>query len=42
VAGLPEATGRAPLAQGFAWGFGVTLLLLAILLSPGGEAPPFI
>jgi hypothetical protein len=42
LAGLPEAPGRAPLAHGFAWGFGVTLLLLAILLSPGGEAPPFI
>jgi D-alanyl-lipoteichoic acid acyltransferase DltB (MBOAT superfamily) len=32
----------APLVGGFQWGAGVTLLLLAILLSPGGEAPPFI
>ena len=32
----------APLAYGFLWGFGVALLLLALLLSPGGEAPPFI
>jgi len=37
-------TGRrqAPLARGFLWGFSVTLLVLAVLLSPGGEAPPFI
>jgi alginate O-acetyltransferase complex protein AlgI len=32
----------APLARGFAWAVGVTLLLLAVLLSPGGMAPPFI
>jgi alginate O-acetyltransferase complex protein AlgI len=32
----------APVAHGFLWGFGVVLLLLALLLSPGGEAPPFI
>jgi D-alanyl-lipoteichoic acid acyltransferase DltB (MBOAT superfamily) len=32
----------APFSRGFAWGFGVTLLLLAVLLAPGGEAPPFI
>jgi hypothetical protein len=24
------------------WGFGVALLLLALLLSPAGDAPPFI
>ncbi len=32
----------APLAHGFLWGAGVTALVLALLLSPGGEAPPFI
>jgi hypothetical protein len=32
----------APLARGFLWGFGVVLLLLALLLSPAGDAPPFI
>jgi alginate O-acetyltransferase complex protein AlgI len=32
----------APLTRGAMWGFGVTLLLLSLLLSPGGEAPPFI
>jgi hypothetical protein len=31
-----------PLARGFSWGFGVAVLLLAVLLSPGGEKPPFI
>jgi D-alanyl-lipoteichoic acid acyltransferase DltB (MBOAT superfamily) len=31
-----------PLAHGFMWGLGVGLLLLGMLLSPGGEAPPFI
>ena len=31
-----------PLARGALWGFGVALLLLSLLLSPGGEAPPFI
>lgn len=33
---------RTPLARGFLWGFAATLLLLAVLLSPGGEKPPFI
>lgn len=32
----------APFAQGVAWGLSVSLLLLALLLSPGGEAPAFI
>lgn len=30
------------IAHGFRWGFGVALLLLALLMSPGGESPPFI
>ncbi len=42
LAALPEAPGRSPLAHGFAWGAGVMLLVLALLLAPGGEAPPFI
>jgi D-alanyl-lipoteichoic acid acyltransferase DltB (MBOAT superfamily) len=37
----PQAD-SAPLARGFAWGTSVTLLLLAVLLAPGGETPPFI
>jgi D-alanyl-lipoteichoic acid acyltransferase DltB (MBOAT superfamily) len=32
----------AALARGFAWGGCAALLLLALLLSPGGERPPFI
>ena len=32
----------APVCRGFAWGFSVALLLLALLLSPGGTAPAFI
>jgi len=32
----------ATLSRGFLWGFGVTMFVLAILLSPGGQAPPFI
>jgi alginate O-acetyltransferase complex protein AlgI len=40
--GLPALPRTAPLAHGFLWGFAVTLLLLALLLSPGGEAPAFI
>jgi D-alanyl-lipoteichoic acid acyltransferase DltB (MBOAT superfamily) len=32
----------APLIRGFTWGLGAALLLLALLLSPGGEKPPFI
>ncbi len=31
-----------PLARGFAWGFGAGLALLAVLLSPSAERPPFI
>jgi hypothetical protein len=31
-----------PLARGFLWGGSLALLLLALLLSPGGEKPPFI
>jgi len=30
------------LNEGVRWGFGLTLLLLAAVLSPGGEKPPFI
>jgi alginate O-acetyltransferase complex protein AlgI len=41
VAGAVPAW-RTPLARGFVWGFAATLLLLAVLLSPGGEKPPFI
>ena len=40
--GLLTSVRPAPLARGFLWGFSLTLLLLALLLSPGGEAPPFI
>jgi alginate O-acetyltransferase complex protein AlgI len=40
--GLLAGARPAPLARGFLWGFSVTLLLLALLLSPGGDAPPFI
>ncbi len=32
----------APLYRGFAWGMSVALFLLAILLTPTGEKPPFI
>jgi alginate O-acetyltransferase complex protein AlgI len=37
-----EALTRTPVASGFRWGFGAALLVLAVLLSPGGDAPPFI
>jgi D-alanyl-lipoteichoic acid acyltransferase DltB (MBOAT superfamily) len=33
---------REPMARGFLWGFGVMLLVLAVLLSPGGQSAPFI
>lgn len=32
----------APFARGFLWGTGAALVLLAVLMSPGGEAPAFI
>lgn len=32
----------APLQRGLLWGFSLTLLLLALLLSPGGDSPAFI
>ena len=32
----------APLLRGFAWSFSLALLLLALLLSPSGDAPAFI
>jgi hypothetical protein len=32
----------APLARGFLWGSALGLLILAVLLSPGGDKPPFI
>ncbi len=31
-----------PLVHGFVWGFSLSLLLLALLLSPGGDSPAFI
>src|SRR5207253_9798382 len=31
-----------PLTRGFQWGFCAALLVLALLLSPAGEKPPFI
>ena len=40
-AALESLRGRWPLG-GLAWGFGAALLLLAVLLAPGGEKPPFI
>jgi D-alanyl-lipoteichoic acid acyltransferase DltB (MBOAT superfamily) len=33
---------RAPLARGFLWGAGAAVLVLALLLAPAGEKPPFI
>jgi hypothetical protein len=42
LAGWQVRPDLAPMARGFLWGAGVTLLILALLLSPGGEAPPFI
>jgi len=33
---------RAAFTGGCTWGCAATLLLLAVLLAPGGEAPPFI
>jgi D-alanyl-lipoteichoic acid acyltransferase DltB (MBOAT superfamily) len=42
VIGWQTRPDLAPLARGFLWGTAVTLLVLAVLLSPGGEAPPFI
>jgi hypothetical protein len=32
----------APAQRGLLWGFSLTLLLLALLLSPGGDSPAFI
>ena len=37
-----EAARWAWMNDGVRWGFGLTLLLLAAVLSPGGEKPPFI
>jgi D-alanyl-lipoteichoic acid acyltransferase DltB (MBOAT superfamily) len=31
-----------PLSRGFVWGFSLALMMLALLLSPGGERPAFI
>jgi D-alanyl-lipoteichoic acid acyltransferase DltB (MBOAT superfamily) len=42
LAELAPKTRHRPLTRGLLWGFAVVLLLLAVLLSPGGEAPPFI
>ncbi len=33
---------QGPLARGFLWGFAVMLVVLALLLSPGGQSAPFI
>ncbi len=35
-------SGDRPLARGFMWGTAAALVLLGLLLSPSGEAPPFI
>jgi D-alanyl-lipoteichoic acid acyltransferase DltB (MBOAT superfamily) len=35
-------TAPTSLARGFQWGFCAALLVLAVLLSPGGDKPPFI
>jgi alginate O-acetyltransferase complex protein AlgI len=46
--GLPALEGLArrpilaPLSRGFAWGLCTALFLLALVLAPGGEKPPFI
>jgi alginate O-acetyltransferase complex protein AlgI len=42
LANLEVPLHRAPLARGFLWGVGAAVLVLALLLSPGGEKPPFI
>jgi D-alanyl-lipoteichoic acid acyltransferase DltB (MBOAT superfamily) len=39
---LREPRRADPLMRGFLWGTAVTLLLLAMILSPGGEKPAFI
>lgn len=37
-----EEHSREPWVQGFAWGLASAMLLLAVLLSPPGNAPPFL
>jgi D-alanyl-lipoteichoic acid acyltransferase DltB (MBOAT superfamily) len=40
---IPRVVGEGrPLARGFAWGYGLAVVALAILLAPGGGAPAFI
>jgi hypothetical protein len=39
---MREHSEERPMRRGLAWGFGAALLLLAVLLAPGGEKPPFI
>jgi alginate O-acetyltransferase complex protein AlgI len=40
--GLWQGPAWAGVVRGFTWGFGVALLILAVLLAPIGEKPPFI
>jgi alginate O-acetyltransferase complex protein AlgI len=40
--GQTEPSPDHPVRRGFTWGFGAALLLLALLLSPGGDTPAFI
>jgi hypothetical protein len=40
--GLWQGPAWAGVARGFTWGFGIALLILAVLLAPTGEKPPFI
>jgi hypothetical protein len=42
LASLDSPWHRTPFSRGFQWGLGVALLVLALLLAPGGEKPPFI
>jgi alginate O-acetyltransferase complex protein AlgI len=42
VAALPKSATDSPIRHGFAWGGACALLLLAMVLSPGGQAPAFI
>jgi hypothetical protein len=39
---LPRVIAHKPFALGASWGVAFSMLLLAFLLAPGGEKPPFI